>query len=73
MFAISSVQGGTPAAKAGLRAGDVITAVGQQRIEDADGLIAAVRSHAPNDKVKITYTRAGKTNTVEVTLASSTN
>jgi putative serine protease PepD len=70
---LSSVQGGTPAAKAGLRAGDVITAVGQQRIEDADGLIAAVRSHAPNDKVKITYTRAGKTNTVEVTLASSTN
>ena len=51
----------------------VITAVGQQRIEDADGLIAAVRSHAPNDKVKITYTRDGKTNTVEVTLASSTN
>ena len=70
---LSSVQGGTPAAKAGLRAGDVITAVGQQRIEDADGLIAAVRSHAPNDKVKITYTRDGKTNTVEVTLASSTN
>jgi putative serine protease PepD len=70
---LSSVQGGTPAAKAGLRAGDVITAVGQQRIEDADGLIAAVRSHAPNDKVRITYTRAGKTNTVEVTLASSTN
>ena len=70
---LSSVQSGTPAAKAGLRAGDVITAVGQQRIEDADGLIAAVRSHAPNDKVKITYTRDGKTNTVEVTLASSTN
>ena len=70
---LSSVQSDTPAAKAGLRAGDVITAVGQQRIEDADGLIAAIRSHAPNDQVKITYTRDGKTNTVEVTLASSTN
>ena len=70
---LSSVQSGTPAAKAGLRAGDVITAVGQQRIEDADGLIAAIRSHAPNDQVKITYTRDGKANTVEVTLASSTN
>src|SRR5215472_6304178 len=34
---LSSVQSGTPAAKAGLRTGDVITAVGQQRIEDADG------------------------------------
>jgi putative serine protease PepD len=70
---LSSVQSGTPAAKAGLRAGDVITKVGQQRIEDADGLIAAVRSHAPNDKVTLTYTRDGKTNTVEVTLGSSTN
>jgi putative serine protease PepD len=70
---LSSVQGGTPAAKAGLRAGDVISKVGQQRIEDADGLIAAVRSHAPNDKVTLTYTREGKTNTVEVTLGSSTN
>jgi putative serine protease PepD len=70
---LSSVQSGTPAAKAGLRAGDVITKVGQQRIEDADGLIAAVRSHAPNDKVTLTYTRDGKTNTVEVNLGSSTN
>ena len=51
----------------------MITEVGQQRIEDADGLIAAVRSHAPSDKVMLTYTRDGKTNTVEVTLGSSTN
>ena len=70
---LSTVQSGSPAANAGLKAGDVITAVGNQRIEDADGLVAAIRSHAPNDKVTLTYTRAGKTNTTDVTLGSSTD
>lgn len=70
---LSTVQSGSPAANAGLKAGDVITAVGNQRIEDADGLVAAIRSHAPNDKVTLTYTRDGKTNTTDVTLGSSTD
>jgi putative serine protease PepD len=70
---LSTVQSGSPAASAGLKAGDVITAVGNQRIEDADGLVAAIRSHAPNDKVTLTYTRDGKTNTTDVTLGSSTD
>jgi putative serine protease PepD len=70
---LSTVQSGSPAANAGLKAGDVITAVGNQRIEDADGLVAAIRSHAPNDKVALTYTRDGKTNTTDVTLGSSTD
>ena len=70
---LGTVQSGSPAANAGLKAGDVITAVGNQRIEDADGLVAAIRSHAPNDKVTLTYTRDGKTNTTDVTLGSSTD
>jgi putative serine protease PepD len=70
---LGTVQSGGPAAEAGLKAGDVITAVDQQRIEDADGLIAAIRSHAPDQKVTLTYVRAGKTSTAQVTLGSSTS
>jgi putative serine protease PepD len=70
---LRTVESNGPAAAAGLKAGDVITMVGQQRIEDADGLIAAIRSHAPNDKVTLTYTRDGKPATTEVTLGTSTD
>jgi putative serine protease PepD len=70
---LRTVEGNGPAAAAGLKAGDVITMVGKQRIEDADGLIAAIRSHAPNDKVTLTYTRDGKSATTEVTLGTSTD
>ena len=51
--------------------GDVITKVGDQKVESADALVAAVRSTAPNTAVDITYTRAGSDTTVSVTLGSS--
>jgi putative serine protease PepD len=57
--------------KAGLKAGDLITKIGAQQVTTADALIAAVRSHAPGEKVDVTYTRGGKSNTVAVTLGSS--
>ncbi len=60
------------AAKAGLKVGDVVTAVDDQRVDNADALIAAVRSHAPGEQVKVSYTRGGTTNTTDVTLGSST-
>ena len=65
---VSSVQSGSPAAKAGLKAGDVITAIDGKAIAKADDLTAAVGSHAPNDKVTLKVTRGGKTLTLDVTL-----
>ncbi|HEV7134792.1 MAG TPA: trypsin-like peptidase domain-containing protein [Gaiellaceae bacterium] len=65
---ISSVESGSPAAKAGLKAGDVITALGAKPVTSADDLTAAVNSEAPNDKVTLVVTRAGKSVTVDVTL-----
>ncbi|MFL6161863.1 MAG: trypsin-like peptidase domain-containing protein [Jatrophihabitantaceae bacterium] len=59
------------AAQAGLKAGDLITKIGDQRVTTADALIAAVRSHAPREKVAVSYTRGSKSNTVTVTLGSS--
>jgi putative serine protease PepD len=65
------VTAGGVAAKAGLKVGDVVTAVADQRVNSADALIAAVRSHAPGEQVKVSYTRSGANNTVTVTLGSS--
>lgn len=62
---IQSVQAGSPAEQAGLKAGDVVTKVDTLVINDADGLIAAVRTRAPNDKVTFTLSDG---RTVQVTL-----
>jgi putative serine protease PepD len=70
---VTSVTGGGPAAKAGLRKGDVITRLGAQRINAAVDLVAAVRSHAPGEQVTVAFRRNGTTQTVRVTLISATN
>jgi putative serine protease PepD len=67
---VGSVSAGTPAEKAGLKAGDVITALDGKPITKADDLTAAVTAHAPNDKVTLTVTRGGKTLTIDVTLGA---
>jgi putative serine protease PepD len=68
---IRSVTSGSPADKAGLRIGDVVTALAGQRIDEADALVAAVRSHAPGQQVKLSYTRGGRSTTVTLTLGES--
>jgi putative serine protease PepD len=68
---LHTVNAGGVAAKAGLKVGDVVTAVNDQRVNSADALIAAVRSHAPGEQVKLSYTRGGTNSTVTVTLGSS--
>jgi putative serine protease PepD len=65
---VSSVTSGSPAEKAGLKAGDVITALDGKPITKADDLTAAVSAHAPNDKVTLTITRDGKSQSIDVTL-----
>lgn len=62
---IGEVQPGSPAEKAGLKSNDVIVKMGDRRIEDANTLVAAIRTRAPGEKV--TFTLADG-NQVEVTL-----
>ncbi|TSD99701.1 PDZ domain-containing protein [Skermania sp. ID1734] len=68
---VIDVQPGSPAASAGIPKGAVITKVDDRVIDSGDALIAAIRSHAPGDKVKVTYTDPSGANpkTVDVTLA----
>ncbi len=68
---LHSVTAGGVAAKAGLKAGDIVTSIDGQRVTDPDALIAAVRNHAPGQQVKISYLRNGKSSDLEVTLGSS--
>jgi putative serine protease PepD len=67
---IGSVTPGGAAAQAGLKAGDVITSFGGRPIEDANALVAAVRSSAPGSQQQVIYVRGGKTLTTTVTLES---
>jgi len=67
---VSCVVSGSPADNAGMKAGDVITAVGSTQITSADDLTAAVNSYKPNDKVTMTVTRDGSSKTLSVTFGN---
>lgn len=69
---IAGVITGTPAADAGLVAGDTITKVGGTAITSSDQLSTVLAGHKPGDKVTITWTSAstGTSHTATVTLAT---
>jgi S1-C subfamily serine protease len=68
---VTSVSPGTPAEAAGLRAGDVITNVGGQRIASSDELGTAIRRSKPGDSVEIRWQRAGAERTATVALGQT--
>ncbi|AGV74134.1 S1C family serine protease [Lactococcus cremoris] len=70
---VYSVQAGLPAASAGLKAGDVITKVGDTAVTSSTDLQSALYSHNINDTVKVTYYRDGKSATANVKLSKSTS
>ena len=68
---ISQIEDGTPAAKAGLRMGDVILNFDGQRVEDAAMLSRLVAAKKPGDDVHLELLRAGKHERIDVALGTA--
>jgi putative serine protease PepD len=67
---VGSVQGGGPAAAAGLRNGDVVTAFDGSPIHGSNDLVSAITSHRPGDRVKLTVRRGSSSVEVTATLVA---
>ncbi len=65
---VLEVMEDSPAEDAGLKPGDVILKVDDDKISDREDLIETVREHDPGERVEITYKRKRRTRTVEVEL-----
>jgi serine protease Do len=68
---ITSVTNNSPANKAGLRAGDVITKVDNEDISTASELLSVIRSHQIGDQVEIVYYRGNVQQVATATLEES--
>jgi len=68
---ITSITSGSPADKAGLRAGDVITKIDDEDINTATELTLAVRSHKIGDQAEIVYYRGNVQKVATATLKES--
>ena len=66
----NAIVPGGPAARAGLRAGDLITKFNGRTITTPEELIVSIRSQNVGDKVEIEYIRSGKTLKATLTLAA---
>jgi S1-C subfamily serine protease len=66
---VTAALPGTPAAKAGLKSGDLIEKIEGVDLNNGQTLGGAIQPHAPGDTVELTVLRAGSTITVSLTLA----
>ncbi|MEU4886170.1 S1C family serine protease [Streptomyces xinghaiensis] len=62
-----------PGDKAGIRAGDVITAVNGARVHNGEELIVKIRAHRPGDRLELTLERDGRERTLRLTLGSASD
>jgi serine protease Do len=65
---VRSVQDGTPAARAGLRMGDVIVGLEGREVATANALTARLAEHQPGDRVRLDVVRYGDREQFDVEL-----
>lgn len=70
---VSEVVEDSPAEKAGLKAGDIITKVDDKNVANTSELTKAVRSYEPETQVNIVVVRNGKTKKLNATLGETEN
>jgi membrane-associated protease RseP (regulator of RpoE activity) len=69
---VETVVKDSPAEKAGLQAHDVLLKLDQRTIKGPEDLVRQIRKHKKGDLVKLEIIRAGKTASLEATLAQRT-
>jgi serine protease Do len=70
---VEQVVPGSAAADAGVRKGDIITALGDARVERYGDLLGALRDYAPGDAISLTVFRDGNQTNLEVTLGKKSS
>jgi serine protease Do len=70
---VDNPQGGSPAAKAGIEAGDVITAVNGTDVKDSRDLARTISMMAPGTSVKLDVLHKGESKTLTLSLGEMPN
>jgi serine protease Do len=70
---VTEPQSGSPAAKAGIKAGDVIVSLDGASIKDSRELAQKIGTMSPGSSVKLGVIRDGNTQTINVTLTQMQN
>jgi len=68
---VEEVEKDSPAEKAGLQVGDVITAVGSAKLNTQTALADAIKTYKPGDKIDLSITRGAQTLKLTVELGAA--
>jgi putative serine protease PepD len=67
---VASVSAGSPAEKAGIKKGDIIVKIGDDKITSTEEVFSAVRSHDAGDEISVEFYRGGEKQSVKATLGT---
>jgi putative serine protease PepD len=67
---VQGVTNGGPADDAGLRSGDIVTAIGSTTIKGTNDLVATIATHKPGDRISVSVRRGSQTHELTVTLGT---
>jgi putative serine protease PepD len=67
---VSSIQPNSPAASAGIKVGDLVTAINGKGITSTEQFIAAVDNYSPGATISLTVQRGGASQNIKLTLGT---